>query len=77
MSNRIFLDYPSLSQIEQECQESLIQERFTFNEIGTKASNICKAKFYRVFPKRISSCKFHHKNSKVDFTAYFPKWILS
>ena len=40
------LSYPSLSHKEQECQESLIQGKIHIQQkIGTKTSNVCKAKF--------------------------------
>ena len=38
------LSHPSLSHIERECQESLIQEKIHIQQNRTKASNIRKAK---------------------------------
>ena len=43
------MSHPILSHIEQECQESLIQESFTFNKIGTKAWSIQKSEILESF----------------------------
>ena len=64
MSNRMFLDKRKITShreitrinwVIQVCltysknvRRAWFKERFTFNKIGTKASNICKAKSYRV-----------------------------
>ena len=42
------MSHPSLSHIEQECQESLIHGKIGNHKIQTKVSNICKAKLSRV-----------------------------
>ena len=43
------MSHPILSHVEQECQESLIQESFTFNKIGAKAWSIQKKRNFREF----------------------------
>ena len=43
------MSHPILSHVEQECQESLIQESFTFNKIGTKAWSIQKSEILESF----------------------------
>ena len=43
------MSHPILSHVEQECQESLIQESFTFNKIGAKAWSIQKSEILESF----------------------------
>ena len=45
--------HPGSPHIEQEYHRSLIKERITISKTGMKASNVCKAKLYKVMQFKV------------------------